>query len=327
MRKAAIMAIVATAGALMQAMAISLADASANISDAVANPALVGETVKQLAPADKTAYLAKVNAAIEKMPGSEAEKTAKFLAANKAAMKAMKGESREDTTAMLAEVFATVPPEALTAINESFATDLFSRSAGNVSDDTMKQIAVDTMKAIQARNSGNDNASVRDAFAVLMFLRASGGSPADLRKTLVDGLPTQEARELAATEWFPSALGEGREKTYEPMLAAAGRDSAPAIDDILALSHDSIMNTSLLANLAAPVAANGQPGSVFTDVFGDDRSKALPFSTVEMGLYTVPRTLNEDAKYNSRYRRGGGTKGSENAGESDDYPYQNGRSW
>lgn len=305
------MAAVTAALALVQAKALSLADASANIGDAVENPASVTETVKQLDSGDKTAYLAKVNAAIDKMPGTAEEKASKYLAVASAAMKGMKGASKEETLAMLAEVYATVPPEALTVVNENFAQTLFSRADGKTSDEAMKQISLDAMKAIEARTAGGDNAAVRDGFAALMFIRASGGSPADLRQSLVDALPTQEAREAAAAEWFPAALGEGREKSYEPMLAVANSDVAPNLDDMIALSYDSIFAESLLADLASTVGEGGVPGGVFSDMYADAGLGGSPYSTVEKGLYNVPRTVNPGVPWNSDYRRGGGKKGSE----------------
>lgn len=310
MKKIAIMVAALASTALSGAWALSLADAAAGIGDAINNPSAITEAVKQLSSSDKTAYLAKVNEAIAKLPGSEDEKAAKYLEANTAAMKAMKGAAKEETLAMLAEVYATVPPEALTLVNESFASTLFSRSAGNVSDEAMKNIALEAMDVIKARNAGNDNESVRDGFAILMFIRASGGSPADLRQALTDTLPSQEAREVAATEWFPAALGEGREKSYEPMLAVANVVKYHETNDLLALAGDNIFNGSLLADLAS---ANG----VFSDIYADDRHGANPYSTVEKGLYNVPRTLNPDARNNPSYRRGGGSKGSNAVDPSD----------
>lgn len=324
MKKMMVAAVAVFASALSGAWALSLADASAGIGKAIDNPSAIAEAVKQLAPADKTAYLAKVNEAISKLPGSADEKAGKYLQANTAAMRAMKGESKDATMAMLAEVYATVPPEALTLVNENFAGTLFSRESGKVSDEAMKQIAVDAMKAIKDRNAGNDNENVRDAFAVLMFIRASGGKPEDLRKTLTDMLPSQEAREVAAAEWFPAALGEGRDKTYEPMLAVANVDKAPAIeddrlvDDRLALQGEGIFNGSLLADLAVA-------GSTFSDMYLENL-RGSPYPTIEHGLYTIPRTTNPDAPYNSSYRRGGGEKGSDNVdrdgGGSEPIPYR-----
>ena len=317
---------VAAASIAFEAAAMSLADASGKIAEAVGNPSLIADTVKQLSPSDQTAFLAKVNAAIDALPGSAEEKAAKYVDANKAALKAV---SKENLAAMLAETFATVPPEALTVLNERFAADLFNRAAdpaNPVSDATMKQLAVDTMKTIQARNEGNNNAGVRDTFAILMFLRASNGTPADLRDTLVAGLPDAESRELAKTDWIPSAMGDGREKSYEPILAASDAGKMPDFAEAygLMVTLNPVFSGALLADLASSVDASGRAGTVFTDATRlDPVEYALPFDTTDVGLNARPATLNPDAPFYSGYRRGSGTKGSNNAsGESDTYPGQ-----
>jgi len=319
--------------AVTQAHAMSLADASGKVDEAINNPAVMTDIVKQLSPADQTAFLAKANAAIGNLPGSPEEKAAKYLDANKAAMK---GTSKENRAAMLAETFATVPPEALTVINERFASDLCDRNAdpaNPISDDAMKALAVETMQKIQARNEGNDNASVRDAFAALMFIRASNGTPADLRDTLIQGLPTQEARDLARDEWFPAALGEGREKSYEPMLAAADASKMPALDEVykLSLSDDRAMSMSVLSDLAATVDGKGYATTTYSGMFLDDNRYALPAGMTQSGISNAPRTLDPANSWYGGYRRGGGSKGSNGAeggsssgggGESIPYPYQ-----
>ena len=314
------------ASVAFEAAAMSLADASGKIAEVVGNPSAMAETIKQLAPSDQTAFLAKVNAAIDALPGSAEEKAAKYLDANKAALKAV---SKENLAAMLAETFATVPPEALTVINERFAADLFNRAAdpaNPVSDETMKNLAVETMKTIQARNEGNNNAGVRDTFAILMFLRASNGTPADLRDTLVAGLPDAESRELAKTDWIPAAMGDGREKSYEPILAASDAGKMPDFPETFGLmaTLNPTFSGVLLADLASAVDESGRAGTVFTDATRLDPAEyALPFDTTDVGLNTRPKTLNPDAPYYSGYRRGGGTKGSNNAsGEADTYANQ-----
>jgi len=317
--------------AVAQAHAMSLADASGKVDEAINNPAAMTDIVKQLAPADQTAFLAKANAAIGNLPGSPEEKAAKYLDANKAAIK---GSSKENRAAMLAETFATVPPEALTVINERFAADLCDRNADPakpISDDAMKALAVDTMQKIQARNEGNDNASVRDAFAALMFIRASKGTPEDLRDALTQGLPTQEARDLAKDEWFPAALGEGREQSYEPMLAAADAGKMPAMDDVykLSLADNTVPTGVLLSDLSSTVDSKGNATATYSSMFLDNSKYALPANMSQSGLNTVPRTLDTSKTWYSGYRRGGGFKGSASAassgdsgGESRPYPYQ-----
>lgn len=231
---------------LAGAQEMSLADASGKIGEAVSDPAVMTATVRQLSAADQVAFLAKVNEAIANMPGSSAEKAAAFLNANKAALK---GAKAGNLAQLLAEVFATVPPEALTVLNESFASDLFNRASNpDMSDAAFVALVQNTMKAIAARNASSDNAAVRDTFAALMFLRASNGSPADLADTLVGDLPPA-SQEVAKREWIPAAMGVGQDQSYEPLLGAADADEAVAPELVLRVAGPQTFD-ALLSDLA-----------------------------------------------------------------------------
>ena len=210
---------------------ISLADARGKIDKAVESPAVMKEIMKRLSAEDQKKFLADVNKAIGDMPASVEEKTAKFLNINHAALTAAQ---KGNTTALLAEVFATVPPEALTVINERFAQDLLNRAANpNVTytDEQFTKIATETMKAINERTEETDNGSTRSTFAILTFLRASNmtGDPLEkLQDALVDTLKHDDAKDLAKSEWIPAALGkDGREAGYEPILASADAGRRP----------------------------------------------------------------------------------------------------
>ena len=210
---------------------ISLADARGKIDKAIESPAVMKEIMKRLSAEDQKKFLADVNKAIGDMPASIEEKSAKFLNINHVALKnAQKG----NTTALLAEVFATVPPEALTVLSERFASDLVNRAANpNVTytDEQFAKLATEVMKAVNERTEETDNGSTRSTFAILMFLRASNesGDALDrLQEQLVDTLKHDDAKELARNEWIPAALGkDGREAGYEPILASADAGRRP----------------------------------------------------------------------------------------------------
>lgn len=216
---------------------ISLADARGKIDKAVESPAVMKEILKRLSAADQKQFLADVNKAIGDLPASPEEKAAKYLNVNHAALTvAQKG----NTAALLAEVFATVSPEALSVINERFAQDLVNRAANpNVTytDEQFTKLAVETMNVINERVEATDNGSPRAAFAILMFLRASNGTPVDLADKLVDTLKHDDVKELAKNEWIPVALGkDGREQSYEPILAAADAGLRPDYAQILVIA-------------------------------------------------------------------------------------------
>lgn len=230
--------------------AASLAEARAKIGDAVADAAVLTSTMKTLSPADQVQFLADVNKAVGKMPGSSDAKAAAFLSANRAAVKAASGTG--NVSALLKEVFATVPCEALTVLNERFAAELFNRAADAkrpYTDEEFMAIAKSALAGISAHNKGCDEVeeAVRDVFAILMFVRASNGRPADLTDTLLAYVP-EKFRETAKKEWLAAALAEGAEKSYAPMLDALNGAVEPDIGVVVRLAGPDLQN-ALLADL------------------------------------------------------------------------------
>jgi len=238
---------------------IALADARSRIDKAIESPTVMTAIMKHLSAEDQKQSLADVNKAISDMPASVEEKVAKFLNVNHAALK---GAAKGNLATLVAEVYATVPPEALTIINERFAADLFSRSADSAhtyTDAQFTEIALSLMEKVNERCEETDNASPRCAFAILMLVRASGGSPADLTDKLIDTLKHEEAKELARSEWIPAALGtDDRQQDYESILASADAGRRPDYDFVLVIAGpqfaDSMLfdlsgrNTNPLAN-------------------------------------------------------------------------------
>ena len=228
---------------------ISLADARGKIDKAIELPTVMGELMKRLSAEDQKNFLADVNKAIGDMPASIEEKTAKFLNINHVALKsAQKG----NTTALLAEVFATVPPEALTVISERFASDLVNRAANpniTYTDEQFAKLTVEIMKTINERTEETDNGSTRSTFAILMFLRASnesGDALDKLQEQLVDTLKHDDAKELAKDEWIPAALGkDGREQGYEPILASADAWRRPDFAYVLVIAGPQYLDSIL----------------------------------------------------------------------------------
>lgn len=277
---------------------LSLADASGKIDKAIEDPAVMEQIVSQLSPEDQVAFLAKVNAAIEAMPGSPAERTAKYVDVNTAAMKAA---AKGNLANMLAETFATVPPESLVAINEVFATKLFNRSTdadAAITDAAYTKLAKDTMAIIQKRNETADDPGVRDTFAILMFVRASNGEPADLSDQLVEGLPDATTRELAKKEWIGPAMSE---KNYEPMLGAADAGSQPDMPQILRLARPQSM-VAILSDLSA----GGSAGSSMASQVYRSAATTTPGSDNEVisGLNRVPQTLDPTKSWNTKVPQG-----------------------
>ena len=231
---------------------ISLADARGKIDKAIESPAVMGELMKRLSDEDQVDFLADVNKAIGDMPASSEERTAKFLNINHVALTAAQ---KGNTTALLAEVFATVSPDALPVISERFAIDLVNRAANpNVTytDDQFKKLATEVMNKINDRTEETDNGSVRSTFAILMFGRASnltGDSLEKFQDALVDTLKHDDAKEVAREEWIPAATGkDGREQGYEPLLASADAGRRPDFAKVLVIAGPQYLD-SILADI------------------------------------------------------------------------------
>ena len=276
---------------------MSLADASGKIAEAIDKPETMGEIVSKLSSEDQVAYVAKVNAAIDALNGSPESKAAKYLDANMAAFKAA---DKKNTANVLAEIFATVPPEALVVINEQFAAKLLNRAADPekvFTDDQFTNVVITAMDVIQKRNETADDAGVRNTFAILMFVRASNGTPSDLADTLVDRIPDATTRELARNEWIGPALNEGN---YEPLLAAADGGAQPEMAIVLRLAKPQ-MGAAMLADLGAGSGMfSGQ-----TLAITPTSSSPMADADNSSGLNRVPRTMNRNEKYFGGSSRGG----------------------
>ncbi len=307
---------------------ISSAEARGKIGDILSDPAAMTSVMKQLAAADQASFLADVNAAISKMPGSPEEKTSKFLEVNSAALK---GAQKGNLTALVAEVFATVPPESLTAVNESFASGMFNRASDpskTYTDEEYKKTSLALLEKVQERNATADNAGVRNTFAILMLLRASNGTPADLRDTLVGALKDADTRNLAQNEWISPALGQGQEKTYDPMLGAADAGSQPNLDMVLAVSYK-VAGAALAADLASEcslVDASSSITALIGPAFSDPNAMDIVDGVDPLlggsSLSSLPRSMDPNVKYNPANKRGSRV-GVAVPTETDGYPWQN----
>ena len=266
--KKLIMAIVAVAGAMVLSAQMPRSEWHAKVGDCALDPEALKATISQLSSEDKTAFLAEVNAAIEKMPGSDEVKAAKFLAANRAAVA---GAGSADRAAVLAEVYATVPPEALTVINEEFAKNEFARPP-TMTEDEFTNVVAQTMKQIVQRTSSAESGGVRAGFAGLMFVRAAGDAAGATSDIVVSSLPS-DVQGDARNSWLPSALGQGGQSpSYDSMLAPAQAGDEPNHAVVVSLSPAQTIDSMLLDLQAGGIPGAGSP------IFGGDSSRG-PIAT------------------------------------------------
>ncbi len=274
------------------------------VSDCAQSADALKSTIAKLSPSDQCAFLAEVNDAISKMPGSDEAKAAKFYAANRAALQ---GADPTNRVAVLSEVFATVPVECLTDVNERLASELFSRegSSRTFSDAEFTALAKNSMDAIVARCGSAENAGVREAMAIVMFANASGGSPADLVDSLAASISDEAVRKQAVSEWIPAALGkDGQSKSYDPMLGVAQAGDEPNHAVVTTIVGGPQTGEAMLADLAT-INSSGKTATDFTaGSFKPNTIAGVPTDSIDIGLNRVPRgALISDVALGNGIRR------------------------
>lgn len=220
------------------AQALTLAEARGKIAQCIQDTKTMTATMKELSAADQVAFVAEVNTAIAGMPGSTEEKVGTIVDVNKAAML---GAAKGNVSTVLAEVYASAPAEALPAITEVFAKELFNRSADasvSYSDEQYKKIATTIMAKIAERVAGVEGGDARAVCAAVMLAKASGETPsADLVEALTAVLP-ESARNADGLKQINTILGsEGEAKDYETVVEKANpAEPTPEFEAILRLS-------------------------------------------------------------------------------------------
>ena len=249
---AAVLAATVTFGQANGAKQESLATARAKITQVIEKPEEMSSVMGALSSQDQVKYLSDVLTAISSMPADDAARTEKFVAVVNAALaSSQKGNALE----LVAEVYAKVPPYALAAVSESLAAGLMNRATlpKTVTNAVYVSIATKVMARVNERVASEDNSGVRSAFAAVMLIRASNSESPDVVSAIADALPDSVQAD-AKSEWLPSALGQGRDKSYEPMMAAVDGDLKPAYG----VSPDSSTGGPQSATAGGPQAASAE---------------------------------------------------------------------
>ena len=304
---------------------LSKAEWQAKVGECAGNPSAMKATIAQIPASDQAEFVANVNKAIAEKPGSKEAKAADFYAANKAAV-----SGATDKSSVLAEVFATVPVEYLTDINERFASELFNRNANPekpVSDSAFVELSTNTLAVVNQRcESAEDNAAARQTFAALMFVRASGGSPEGLVDLYASQMTDSQAKESAGA-WISEALGsDGKEASYDSMLAASDAGDEPDHAIVLQMTGPSEVVEALLADLQAPGnesasgSSSGMGGGAFTT--GSVAGSAVPSEDLSDGrMSRIPR-----GALGSSTAVGGNSEGTNEGEENPYYSHKRGSS-
>ncbi|MBO5939687.1 MAG: hypothetical protein J6R18_00630 [Kiritimatiellae bacterium] len=218
------------------------------VGDCARNPAKLRAVMTQISKADKVAFLKEVNEAISKMPGSPEVAAARFLRANRAALASSGPESRLD---VLAEIFATVPPESLTTIIEELSKNELAPSQ-NISKNRYLAIVRHAMDVIARRCESSEAGGIRAAMAGAMFVKAANSdAQSDTADAVSRSLPS-DIRKVARSQWIPAAAGMNQAQSYDPILAAAQAGEEPMHLEVISIYPQQITD-SMLADLQAGV--------------------------------------------------------------------------
>ena len=93
------------------------------ISQCVFDSSFMLKTTSKLALVDKILFISKVNAAIDKFPGSDERKDKLLLDANFAAINATKNKS--ELTYVIAAIYSSMPIKSLEKLNDKFSNEIY----------------------------------------------------------------------------------------------------------------------------------------------------------------------------------------------------------
>lgn len=250
-----------------------------------------GTAFQDLAKEDQVEFVRAVNKSMEDYEASTPEK--RLLTIYAVNRDAVRGAPDAERKAVIAEVFATAPFDALPMITDRFAEELFSRKAAGFgeNDDSFLEFTSATLMRIRNRLSTvpyEKLPGTRSAFAVICFLKASGGKPEDLKTSLLFYVMTG-TQEITRKEWIPAALGEdGKPPSYQPMLEAGYKGEEPPHQNLHPMSPVELGNLQVGSDLRVGNAKDiSSPKPVET-------WHGVPWGPQGAGMNRAPRTNVQD---------------------------------
>lgn len=217
---------------------------------------------------------------------------------------AVRAAPEKERKAVIAEVFATAPMEALPGIADGFAQDLFNRKAAGLGadDDSFMEFLAATLMRVRNRLHSmpvDQYPGARSAFAVISFIKASEGKPEDLRDTSLFYVLTG-SQNITRTVWIPAALGEDdKPPSYQPILDAGYKGEEPPHQNLHPMSPVELGNLKQGSELRVENAKDISSPKPVYDVH------VIEDGTMGGGLGRVPREAvsNPDSPW-FRRRRG-----------------------
>ena len=179
------------------------------VGASVSDEAVLRETMANLTPEDKVEFAQRVIKAATRLPVSPG-KSAALVKSSVASIASATGDTKQQ---VIAKVFAGTPVEYLPVVSEELAKR-FDQEFNKLSNEQFEKIASDTVAVCIKENAETDAPSVRNTFALLVFLR--GAKDPALQNKLITQLPDERMR-----NW--RHLGRPRSKTKLRGDARGGR--------------------------------------------------------------------------------------------------------
>jgi hypothetical protein len=244
------------------------------------DPKAIRNVMVQVSDGEKVEFTQRILKAITRMPLSPEEKQALLINASIECIRStrIKNDERYKT---IAEIIAVVPVEFLPAIIGDLSKR-FDPKLNKLTDEQFKEMADATVKLAVERNQSTDDPTVRNTFAMLLFLNAAKQPLTDnVEALLLTRLPDDASRELAK-----GYIAEAQKGNYEPLLTASGT-TVRVIPPPSAVSR---VGVSQLEQLLVDVG--GLTGSLEdrTRLYGDTStySGMNVFGPSDVGIQTVP---------------------------------------
>jgi hypothetical protein len=245
-------------------------------------PKAIRDVMVQVAEGEKCEFTQRVLKAITRMPLSPEEKQDLLISAAIECIRSARIKN-DERYKVIAEIIAVTPVEFLPGM-VSVLAKRFDPKLNKLTDEQFKEMADRTVKLAVERNKATDDPTVRNTFAMLLFLQATTQPLTDdLQTLLLSRLPDDASRELAK-----GYIAEALKGNYEPLLTASGT-TVRVIPPPSAVAR---VGVSQLEQLLVDVG--GLTGSLAdrTRNYGDTStySGMNVFGPSDVGIQTVPIT-------------------------------------
>jgi hypothetical protein len=180
------------------------------------DPKAIRDVMVQVSEGEKIEFTQRIMKAITRMPLSPEEKQVLLINASIECIRStrIKNDERYKT---IAEIIAVVQVEFLPGIVGDLSKR-FEPKLNKLTDEQFKEMADATVKVAVERNKATDDPTVRNTFAMLLFLQATIQPLNDnVLALLLTRLPDDTSRDLAK-----GYVAEALKGNYEPLLTAAG---------------------------------------------------------------------------------------------------------